>query len=59
MSRTPTAPVAEMDEEERAAYLAAADEGIAEADAGKLIPYERIRRWLLSWGTDDELPPPK
>ena len=59
MSRTPPTPVVEMDEEERAAYLAAADEGIAEADAGKLIPYERIRRWLLSWGTDSELPPPK
>ena len=58
MSRTPPAPVAEMDDEERAAYLAAADEGIAEADAGKFISYDRIRRWLLSWGTDDELPPP-
>lgn len=48
-----------MDDEERAAYLAAADEGIAEADAGKLIPYARIRRWLLSWGSENELPPPK
>lgn len=33
--------------------------GVAEADAGKVISYEKIRRWLLSWGSDKELPPPK
>ena len=48
----------EIDSEE-AEYLAAVDAAIAEADAGKGIPYEKIRRWLLSWGTDKELPPPK
>jgi hypothetical protein len=34
-------------------------EGIADADAGRTISYEKIRRWLLSWGTDKELPPPR
>lgn len=58
MSRTPPTPAAEMDDEERAAFLAAVDEGIADADAGRLIPYERVQRWLLSWGSDEELPPP-
>lgn len=33
----------------------------AEADlaAARVISYERVRRWLLSWGTRKELPPPK
>jgi len=34
-------------------------QGIASLDAGRGIPYAKIRRWLLSWGTKNELPPPK
>lgn len=34
-------------------------EAEAEVAAGKFISHEAIRRWLLSWGTADELPPPK
>lgn len=30
----------------------------AEIDAGKGVPHDQVRRWLLSWGTDQELPPP-
>jgi predicted transcriptional regulator len=37
----------------------AVHEGIASLDAGKRILYDKIRRWLLSWGTKDELPPPE
>jgi len=44
---------------EDAEFLAAVDEGLADADAGRLIPYQKIRRWLLSWGTENELPPPE
>ena len=44
---------------EDAEFLAAVEEGIASLDAGKGIPYEKVRRWLLSWGTEKELPPPK
>ncbi len=47
------------DDAERAAFLAAVDEGLADAKAGRTVPYEKVRRWLLSWGTDKELPPPK
>ena len=46
-------------ESEDAEFLAAVEEGIADADAGRMVPYEKIRRWLLSWGTENELPPPK
>jgi predicted transcriptional regulator len=45
--------------DEDAEFLAAVQEGIADADAGRMIPYEKVRRWLLSWGTENELPPPK
>ena len=41
------------------ALAAALREGIADADAGRTMPYEEVRRWLLSWGTPDELPPPE
>jgi predicted transcriptional regulator len=44
---------------EAAEFEAAVRQGLAEAEAGKGISYEKIRRWLLSWGSDRELPPPK
>jgi predicted transcriptional regulator len=33
--------------------------GIASAEAGRLIPYEGVRRWILSWGSGAELEPPQ
>jgi predicted transcriptional regulator len=30
----------------------------SELSAGKFIPNADVRRWLLSWGSDHELPPP-
>ena len=43
-----------------AAFEAAAD-AAAEADfaAGRVVPHERVREWLQSWGTPDELPCPE
>lgn len=34
-------------------------EGEADADAGRVIPHEAVKAWLVSWGTDHELPRPK
>jgi predicted transcriptional regulator len=45
--------------EEDAAFIAAVEEGIRSLDEGRSVPYEEARRWMLSWGTDNELPPPK
>lgn len=45
--------------EETAAFVEAVREGIEAADAGRTVPYEDVRRWVLSWGTPGELPPPK
>ena len=43
-----------MDEAKRLAIL----EGIADADAGRLIPHEDMKAWAESLGTDTELPLP-
>jgi predicted transcriptional regulator len=45
--------------EDAAALEAAVEAGKASLDGGKGIPYERVRRWLLSWGTSEEALPPK
>ena len=38
----------------------AIEEAIAEVDAGgPLIAHEDMVRWLQSWGTENELPPPE
>ena len=44
--------------EETVAFVEAVREGIEAADAGRTVPYEDVRRWVLSWGTPEELPPP-
>lgn len=41
-----------------AAFIKAVEDGIADADAGRTAPYEDVRRWLLSWGAETELPSP-
>ena len=33
-------------------------EAEADAAAGRVVSHEAVRRWLLSWATDHELPPP-
>jgi predicted transcriptional regulator len=39
--------------------LTAIDEAIAEDDRGDPgVPNEEVMRWLESWGTENELPPP-
>lgn len=41
-----------------AEFAKAVEQGIAAAEAGQLVDYEAVRRWLLSWGTEAEGPPP-
>jgi predicted transcriptional regulator len=41
-----------------AEFLAAVDEGLADVKAERIVPYEKVRRWLLSWGSKKELPTP-
>jgi predicted transcriptional regulator len=37
----------------------AVEEARADVQAGRVIPYEDVRRWLLSWGTEHETPSPE
>jgi predicted transcriptional regulator len=47
------------DQVDEAADEAATREGEADLDAGRTISHEAMTKWLLSWGTPDELPPPQ
>ncbi|MCC6736551.1 MAG: CopG family transcriptional regulator [Bauldia sp.] len=38
---------------------AAVLEGLASIERGEVISHEAVKAWLASWGTADELPPPK
>jgi predicted transcriptional regulator len=40
-------------------HLAAIDEGLRQADAGRLVPHEKVVDWVKSWGRSDELPMPE
>jgi predicted transcriptional regulator len=42
-------------EKERAAFESAVREGLADSAAGRMVPYETVRRWVLSWGSESEL----
>jgi predicted transcriptional regulator len=52
-------PAPDREPKDRDAYLAAVDEGLADAEAKRTVSFDKVRRWLLSWGTEQEQPPPK
>jgi predicted transcriptional regulator len=39
-------------------FLDAVEDGRMAARAGQTVSHEHVKRWLESWGTDNELPPP-
>lgn len=45
--------------EVQAWQLAAIDEGIRAADAGRVVPHEDVAAWVRSWDQPDELPMPR
>ncbi len=44
---------------DEAAFRAAVAAGIASAEAGRLVSFEKVRDWLTSWGKPGETPAPK
>ena len=48
-----------LDPQQEAAFRQAVAEGLADIEAGRTIPYETVRAWLLSWGADEESMPPQ
>lgn len=51
-------PIIQHEDTETAAFIEAVQAGIADADAGRTVPYTAVREWLLSWGTENEKPSP-
>jgi len=47
------------DETDDAAEQRALEEAERAIAEGRTISHAAVRGWLLSWGTQDELPPPK
>jgi predicted transcriptional regulator len=43
---------------ENAAFHEEVARGVASAEAGRLVSYESVRRWILSWGSESQLEPP-
>lgn len=37
----------------------AVEEGLADVRAGRVVEGEAVMRWLESWGSENELPPPR
>jgi predicted transcriptional regulator len=55
----PEPAIFEDESEAAAADAAAIAEARADIKAGRVISHAAMKRWLLSWGTPDELPPPE
>jgi predicted transcriptional regulator len=53
-----TEPASVFDEFDEKAFKQAVAEGIASADAGRLIPHEIVRRWLMDLAEGKDTPPP-
>jgi predicted transcriptional regulator len=41
------------------AQALAVEEGLADLRAGRVMEGDQVMRWLESWGTEHELPPPR
>jgi predicted transcriptional regulator len=50
-------PVLDPIAHEDAEFVAAVEAGRASLEAGRGVPYEAVRHWLLSWVADKQLPP--
>jgi len=45
--------------DEQEAQLAKIDQGIRDADAGRVVPHDAVKHYLQSWGRKRKLPPPR
>lgn len=51
-------PESIFDDIDEAAEARAIAEAEADVAAGRVVPHEKVREWLKSWGTADERPAP-
>lgn len=47
-----------MGADERKAFRASVERGLAQIDAGEVVPGHEVDAWLDSWFTENELPMP-
>jgi predicted transcriptional regulator len=40
-------------------HLTAIEEGVRDADAGRVVSHDDVAAWVRSWGQPDELPMPE
>ena len=52
-------PANRTDLAEEARLRVEVEEARASLDAGRGVPWPEVRRWIQSWGTLNELPPPE
>ena len=45
--------------EDQAWQIGQVHKGIEDCDAGRVVPHEDVKDWLQSWGSKDELAPPR
>jgi predicted transcriptional regulator len=45
--------------EEQEAQLAKIDQGLRDADAGRVVSHDKVKRYLQSWGRKRKLLPPR
>jgi len=50
-----TSPCPDSDDE----WIEGVEAAIRSLDDGAFIPHEDVRRWVQSWDTPDEIPPPR
>lgn len=46
------------DEPDDESETAAVAEGLADIEAGRVVPHEEVKRWLDTWGKPGERPAP-
>ncbi len=51
-------PATLFEQDDDAAEAEAMAEAEADVAAGRVVSHDAVARWLRSWGSDDELPPP-
>jgi predicted transcriptional regulator len=52
-------PAAFQEMRERHEFFRSVAEGIADSETGRVVDHKKVRRWLESWGTDQEKEAPK
>ena len=52
-------PTAFQEMREHHEFVLAVAEGIADSETGRVVDHKKVRRWLESWGTDQEKAAPK